>query len=143
MSLSLDLHKFMPYRFNRMAHNVSSDLATIYEERFGVTKEQWRVILLIGQYDSLTAKQVAELTYMDKVKISRSVGRLADLGYIHREPSATDKRAVVLTLTQAGIDLHGRITPLMQEWEAQLLSRLTETEREQLFTIVDKLDPID
>ena len=143
MSLSLDLHKFMPYRFNRMAHNVSSDLATIYEERFGVTKEQWRIILLIGQYDSLTAKQVAELTYMDKVKISRSVGRLADIGYVHREPSTTDKRAVELTLTQEGIDLYERITPLMKEWEENLLQRLTAEEREQLFSIVDKIDPID
>ena len=143
MSLSLNLHKFMPYRVNRMAHNISSDLATIYEERFGVTKEQWRTILLIGQYETLTAKQVAELTYMDKVKISRAVNRLADIGYIHREPSTTDKRAVVLSLTQAGIDLYEQITPLMQEWEEQMLQRLTLEERQQLFSIIDKLDPID
>ena len=44
MSTSLDLNKFLPYRFNRMAHNVSNDIATIYTQRFGITKEQWRII---------------------------------------------------------------------------------------------------
>ena len=142
MSISLDLHNFMPYRFNRMAHNVSNRVATIYTQRFGITKEQWRIIALWGQYGPMTAKKIADLTYMDKVKISRSVSGLADLDYLSRQPSETDKRAVFLDLSTQGRGLYETITPLMQAWEEQLLACLTPEERQQLATIVDKLDPI-
>ena len=142
MSINLDLHSFMPYRFNRMAHNVSNNLATIYTQRFGVSKEQWRIVALLGQYGAMTAKQIADLTYMDKVKISRSVSGLADMGYISRQTSKTDKRAVLLDHSPKGRELYESITPLMIAWEEGLLSRLTPTEREQLTVIIDKLDPI-
>ena len=142
MSTSLDLNKFLPYRFNRMAHNVSNDIATIYTKRFGITKEQWRIIALLGQYGPMTAKQIADLTYMDKVKISRSVSGLAELEHLSRQTVAEDKRAVSLNLSATGQDLYDSITPLMQAWEAELLARLTPNEREQLAIIVDKLDPI-
>ncbi|HBD24117.1 MAG TPA: MarR family transcriptional regulator [Oceanospirillaceae bacterium] len=142
MSNSLDLNKFLPYRFNRMAHNISNDIATIYTKRFGITKEQWRIVALLGQYGPMTAKQIADLTYMDKVKISRSVSGLSELEYLSRETVAEDKRAVLLYLSTTGQGLYDSITPLMQAWEAELLARLTPTEREQLAIIVDKLDPI-
>ena len=142
MSNSLDLNKFLPYRFNRMAHNISNDIATIYTKRFGITKEQWRIVALLGQYGPMTAKQIADLTYMDKVKISRSVSGLSELEYLSRETVAEDKRAVLLYLSTTGQELYDSITPLMQAWEAELLARLTSTEREQLAIIVDKLDPI-
>ncbi|MDP6968042.1 MAG: MarR family winged helix-turn-helix transcriptional regulator [Gammaproteobacteria bacterium] len=142
MSTSLDLNKFLPYRFNRMAHNVSNDIATIYTQRFGITKEQWRIIALLGQYGAMTAKQIADLTYMDKVKISRSVSGLAELEHISRQTSVVDKRAVLLDLSATGRELYESITPLMQAWEEELLARLTPTERQQLAIIVDKLDPV-
>ncbi len=142
MSTSLDLNKFLPYRFNRMAHNISNDIATIYTQRFGITKEQWRIIALLGQYGAMTAKQIADLTYMDKVKISRSVSGLADLEHISRQTSAVDKRAVLLDLSATGRELYESITPLMQAWEEELLARLTSLERQQLAIIVDKLDPV-
>ncbi len=142
MSINLDLHSFMPYRFNRMAHNVSNNLATIYTQRFGVSKEQWRIVALLGQYGAMTAKQIADLTYMDKVKISRSVSGLAEMGYVSRQTSETDKRAVLLDHSPKGRKLYESITPLMMEWEEQLLSRLTSEERDQLALIINKLDPI-
>ncbi|MGB2134322.1 MAG: MarR family winged helix-turn-helix transcriptional regulator [Pseudomonadales bacterium] len=142
MSNSLDLNKFLPYRFNRMAHNISNDIATIYTKRFGITKEQWRIVALLGQYGPMTAKQIADLTYMDKVKISRSVSGLSELEHLSRETIAEDKRAVLLHLSATGQELYDSITPLMQAWEAELLARLTPIEREQLAIIVDKLDPV-
>ena len=125
-----------------MAHNISNDIATIYTQRFGITKEQWRIIALLGQYGAMTAKQIADLTYMDKVKISRSVSGLAELEHISRQTSAVDKRAVLLDLSATGRELYESITPLMQAWEEELLARLTPLERQQLAIIVDKLDPV-
>ena len=99
---SLNLDRFLPYRLNRLAHNVSVSLATIYTDAFGISRSQWRVMALLGQHQWLTAKQICAMTYMDKVKVSRAVNGLVALNYLQTTQDATDKRAVLLTQSMEG-----------------------------------------
>tara|TARA_B110000503_G_scaffold68935_2_gene107586 strand:+ start:7155 stop:7607 length:453 start_codon:yes stop_codon:yes gene_type:complete len=138
---TLNLDRFLPYRLNRLAHNVSVSLAAIYTDAFGISRSQWRVMALLGQHQWLTAKQICSMTYMDKVKVSRAVNGLVALSYVKTTPHDTDKRAVLLTLSVEGKQLFGTMVPLVQSWEDQFLQRLSAQEITHLATIIDKLDP--
>ncbi len=137
----LNLDRFLPYRLNRLAHNVGSSLATIYADAYGINRSQWRVMALLGQHERLTAKQICAMTYMDKVKVSRAVSGLVDLEHLQTTPDKNDKRAVLLSFSPQGRCLFEDMVPKVQRWEDDFLSKLSKDEVAQLAHIIDKLDP--
>ena len=54
----LILEDFLPYRLNRLAEAVSRDFSRIYRERYGLTRPEWRTLAALGQYGTMTAKQI-------------------------------------------------------------------------------------
>ena len=98
----LDLEHFLPYRLSVLSNRVSQGIARTYEERFGLSVTEWRVIAIIGRYPGLSATEVAQRSAMDKVAISRAVRRLLDQGRIEREHNDADRRARHLRLSDAG-----------------------------------------
>ena len=140
-NVSLNLDRFLPYRLNRLAHNVGVSLATIYTDAFGISRSQWRVMALLGQHQRLTAKQICTITHMDKVKVSRAVNGLVKLNYLQTTPDKADKRVVLLTHSLQGKELFQVMVPQVQAWEEDFLKKLSAQEISQLATIIDKLDP--
>ena len=140
-NVSLNLDRFLPYRLNRLAHNVGVSLATIYTDAFGISRSQWRVMALLGQHQRLTAKQICTITHMDKVKVSRAVNGLVKFNYLQTTPDKADKRVVLLTHSLQGKELFQVMVPQVQAWEEDFLKKLSAQEISQLATIIDKLDP--
>jgi len=137
----LNLDRFLPYRLDRLAHNVGLSLATIYADAHGINHSQWRVMALLGQHEQLTAKQICTITYMDKVKVSRAVSGLVSLEHLQTAPDKNDKRAVLLRLSPQGRCLFEDMVPKVQRWEDDFLNKLSKDEVAQLATLIDKLDP--
>ena len=137
---SLNLDRFLPYRLNRLAHNVGVSLATIYTDAFGISRSQWQVMALLGQHQRLTAKQICTMTHMDKVKVSRAVNGLVKLNYLQTTPDKAGKRAVLLTHSVKGKELFQVMVPQIQAWEEDFLKKLSAQEISQLAAIIDKLD---
>jgi len=138
---NLNLDRFLPYRLNRLAHNVGLSLSTIYTDAYGINRSQWRVMALLSQHQQLTAKQICAMTYMDKVKVSRAVSGLVTMGHLQTAADATDKRVVLLAHSAQGASLFAQMVPQVQAWEDDFLKKLTTKEVEQLAKIIDKLDP--
>ena len=137
---TFDLNQFLPYRLNRLADQVSEQLAHLYESSYSLTIAQWRVLAWLNQCGVLTAKQIRDATRMDKARVSRAVQALADRELISRSPDQQDQRAHHLRLTAAGNDLLKRLLPEAQAWEASLLSTLTSAERRSLLQAMAKLE---
>ena len=84
MSDELILEKFMPYRLARLSSTVSSTIARAYDKEFGLSIPEWRVIAILGRFPGLSAVEVAEQTFLDKVAVSRAVTKLLKSGRIDR-----------------------------------------------------------
>jgi DNA-binding MarR family transcriptional regulator len=136
---ALILEEFLPYRLSVLTNTVSRALARLYEQRFGLTVAEWRVMAVLARFGPLSANAVCDRTAMDKVQVSRAVARAVDNGLINREVDAVDRRRLVLTLTPRGHAVHEQIVPLAGEMQRHLLEALAPEENERLYDMLGRL----
>ena len=55
---SFALETFLPYRLVRIAERVSQDFAAIYRRRYGLSRPEWRCLAALGQFGTVTAKEI-------------------------------------------------------------------------------------
>ena len=67
-----------------------------------VSKAECFLVVEIGRKPGICIKELAEILKIDKSGVSRSVEELVKKGFVTREPSKTDRRSVVLKLTESG-----------------------------------------
>ena len=70
--------------------------------RCNVNTLQCFLVVEIGRQPGICIKDLAQTLKLDKSGISRAIEELVQKGYVLREPSKTDRRSVVLTLTKDG-----------------------------------------
>jgi DNA-binding MarR family transcriptional regulator len=139
MKDELILEDFLPYRLSITSHTVSTNIARIYEKRFGVSIPEWRVIAVLGRYPGLSAVEVAERTLMDKVAVSRAVTKLIKNGRIDREFADADRRRSILNLSEEGWKVHNEIAPLALQFENELVQNIDKEDYERFNAILEKL----
>lgn len=135
----LALERFIPYRLSILSNTVSRAIARIYTQRFGLAIADWRVMAVLGQDAPLSAREVCARTAMDKVRVSRAVGRLIARNLVERATSDRDRRLSVLSLSAAGQSIYREVVPLALDAEANLLKGLSKQELRQLDRLLDKL----
>lgn len=139
MDTELKLEEFLPYRLAVLSHTVSTTVARVYEKRFKLSIPEWRVIAIVGRFPGLSAVEVAERTFMDKVAVSRAVTRLIKNGRLDREFADADKRRSILNLSEDGKRLHDEIAPLALQFERDLIQELGEDDVQRLNVMIDRL----
>lgn len=128
----LELEHFLPYRLNVLAHVVSQALSGLYSERHGLGIPEWRVMATLGQFGTLTAKQIGAHSHMHKTKVSRAVAALMRRRLLSRRANRQDLREAFLTLTAGGRAVYDDLVPLAEDFAARLVGDLPETERAML-----------
>ena len=139
MKDELILEDFLPYRLSITSHTVSTNIARLYEKRFGVSIPEWRVIAILGRFPGLSAVEVAERTLMDKVAVSRAVTKLIKNGRIDRQFADADRRRSILNLSEEGQKVHNEIAPLALEFERQLVEELSTDEYDKFNATLERL----
>ena len=128
----LALEDFVPYRLSLLTNTVSRALADHYSGRFGMSVPEWRVMAVLGRHPHVSAGEVCRRTAMDKVTISRAVGRLDRAGRLVRGADPGDRRRAVLSLSAAGRAVYRRLIPAVRAYESALLAALSEDEAARL-----------
>jgi DNA-binding MarR family transcriptional regulator len=137
----LDLFKFMPFRLNRLAAEVSAELASEYGERYGLDIPEWRVLATLGfRDDACTAQYIAYCTRTHKSTISRAVAHLLEQQLIERVENEDDRRELALQLTRKGRALYEELIPRLLRKEQDILSCLTAAERKDFAQMLGKIE---
>jgi DNA-binding MarR family transcriptional regulator len=137
----LDLFKFMPFRLNRLAAEVSAELASEYRERYGLDIPEWRVLATLGfRDDACTAQYIADCTRTHKSTISRAVAHLLEQQIIERVENKDDRRELALQLTGKGRTLYEELIPRLLHKEQDILSCLTAAERKEFASALGKIE---
>jgi DNA-binding MarR family transcriptional regulator len=124
----LRLDDYLPYRLSVASNAVSRLIARAYEDRFGLTIPQWRLICVLAEDGPLPQGAIVTRTVMDKVTVSRAAQGLLKRRLIERMQHHADGRSHIVALTREGLRLHGEIAPLALAYEAALIAGLAPAE---------------
>lgn len=136
----VDLLRFIPFRLNRLAAEVSRELAGVYSEKFAIDITEWRVLATLGMSEPRSAGFIVRCTRTHKSKISRAVTRLALAGLVEGVPNSDDRRETQLRMTEKGRALYKKLAPVVLGYEQRLLASLGEDELQGLVQGLDKLE---
>jgi len=137
----LDLFRFVPFRLNRLAAEVSSALSSEYRERYGLDIPEWRVLATLGfRNDACSAQYIAHCTRTHKSTISRAVTALMARQLVERVENEDDRREFQLRMTRKGQALYQKLIPRLKRREQEILSCLTAQQRRDFARALGKIE---
>jgi DNA-binding MarR family transcriptional regulator len=137
----LDLFRFVPFRLNRLAAEVSAALSSEYQERYGLDIPEWRVLATLGfRDDACSAQYIAHCTRTHKSTISRAVTALMRRQLVERVENEDDRREYQLRMTRKGRALYHELIPRLLRKEQEILSCLSAQERKDFARMLGKIE---
>ncbi|MFE3176527.1 MarR family transcriptional regulator [Amycolatopsis sp. NPDC059090] len=101
--------------------------------REGLSATELQALELAGQTaDSLTPGRIGQLTGLSTGAVTGVLDRLAKAGLVLRERDRTDRRKVLVTITEAGRERLDAISRRERERLAEVLAEFTSAERKVL-----------
>jgi DNA-binding MarR family transcriptional regulator len=135
----LTLDAYLPYRLSVASNAVSGLIARAYQDRFGLSVPQWRLICVLAEGGALTQGQLVSKTVMDKVMVSRATQGLLRRHLVSRTAHHADARSHVLALSTQGQRLYAEIAPLALAYEQALIAGLSPEEVDGLKRLLSRL----
>jgi DNA-binding MarR family transcriptional regulator len=140
-SSRLDLFRFVPFRLNRLAAEVSSALSGEYQERYGLDIPEWRVLATLGfRNDACSAQYIAHCTRTHKSTISRAVTALMTRQLVERVENEDDRREFKLRMTPKGKALYAQLIPRLLRKESEIMACLTSQEKNDFARLLGKIE---
>ena len=127
-ALQLRLQDFLPHQLNVLSSLVSQALTRVYG-RYGIAIPEWRVLVTLGQYGTMTGRAVGEQTHMHKTKVSRAVAQLEARKFLSRRANRADLREAFLSLTPAGRAVYEELAPRALEFTSRLSEVVAAADR--------------
>jgi DNA-binding MarR family transcriptional regulator len=137
----LDLFKFVPFRLNRLAAEVSLALSSEYQDHYGLDIPEWRVLATLGfRNEACSAQFISHCTRTHKSTISRAVSSLMQRQIVERVENEDDRREFRLQLTRKGRTLYEELIPRLLRKEQEILSCLSAQERKDFAALLGKVE---
>ena len=121
------IHSSTGYWVQRLARSMNE----YFERRLaqhGLTVGLWPILGALGRDGAATPSEVARITGIDPSAVPRQLDRLEKAGLLQRVRSATDRRSVLLELTETGEEFVPKLAALSLETNERFLRGVTEEE---------------
>jgi DNA-binding MarR family transcriptional regulator len=120
---------------SRIFHGFGSEMLL----SLGLYPGQELILMRLFDDDGQTQTALQASIGLDHSTLSRSIRRMEDAGLVTRRPAEHDKRAMIVSLTDAGRAMQPRLVELWGTLEAVLTDGLTDDERTALLHTFDTL----
>ncbi|WP_246021745.1 MarR family winged helix-turn-helix transcriptional regulator [Alteraurantiacibacter aquimixticola] len=120
---------------NRLMAPFSTHLA----HRYRISLNEFRLLMTIGALGRTASHEVAELTGVNVMSVSRAVATLQRHGRVHVERDTGNRRRKWLTLTEEGQALYDVMRPQSEKVADYLLAEMDEAELGALDALVGRL----
>jgi DNA-binding MarR family transcriptional regulator len=108
-------------------------------DSFGLTPTQYTVLLLLDPDHGRRASDLLGPLLLEKSSLSRLLDRLVAQQLVRRISDPSDRRSQLIVLTHEGLTRRDLARQFYERSLEERLSGLTEGEREQLTTLLNKL----
>jgi DNA-binding MarR family transcriptional regulator len=127
------------YRIARLHATAGAPVVRICEGGYGITRREWRLLLVLALNGNLSSFDLAQHAQLEWGLVSKAVGQLVAKELIFRQPKPNDRRSVLIGLTEKGVLVYQQVFPKVVNVNHNLLSVLSDTQLEQLDTILSLL----
>ena len=122
----MKIEAFFPYQLAVISAAFSRQLENVYRHEAGLTREEWRMLFLLANAESLTSKEIALRSSLDKVQISRAAQRLIKKRLIVGGESDHDRRLRDYSCTSEGYALFSSLFPRVDSRSDKILAKMPE-----------------
>lgn len=135
----MKLETYFPYKLASTAESFSRKLVEVYGRKYGLSREEWRLLLLLADAGQLNSLELKQRTTLDKVQVSRAAQKLEDKGLISRSVPASDRRLRVYTCSESGQELFADVFPKVEAQAESVLMNMSTEDRDILNKGIDAL----
>ena len=135
----MEIHNMAGHLIRRL-NQISTSVfqAHLKEAGFDMTPVQFAAMNALHNHPKIDQASVAGLIAHDRATIGGVVDRLEAKGLVERQVNAKDRRAKILQLTEKGEAVLAELTPIIRNFQAEILTGLDEDEREQFIALARK-----
>lgn len=134
------LDDLLLYRLSRIQAQAAVVVTRLCEGRYGITRREWRLLVLLAQAPDIQPSVLAERAQLDRARTSRAISSLVGKGLLSRVHPPGDRRLARLTLTPRGRAVYEALFPQVQALNQGLLSGLDAVALHQLDGLLHHLD---
>ncbi len=142
MQTDAGLATAMRISITRLARRLRVERLGLGATETALSDIQLAALAALERHDSMTPGELAEHEKVQPPSMTRVIAVLEERGLVTREPHATDRRQVILTVTAEGRDVVQRVRRRREAWLAQRLQELTHGERQILRAAAPILEKI-
>ena len=110
-----------------------------HAKRLDLTLPEWRALKSLAAEPGRSGEEIARSLYTDRMTVSRALRRLEGNGRAERRKDPTDRKKNLWSLSKAGWAVFNELSPLATARQAEVLSSLTNEERETLHRALGKI----
>ena len=107
-------------------------------KKYNLFASQWSVLYCIQRHKEMTLTQIWKYLNVEAPTITRTVNRLAELGWIEI-CSGKDKREKIVKLSEQALQQFPAIKAAMMEFEDRMVDRLSDDEEAQMLELLQKI----
>ena len=129
----------MLHQLLKLTNRLMAPFSTHLAHRYKISLNEFRLLMTIGALERTASHELAELTGVNVMSVSRAVATLQRHGRIQVVRDPANRRRKWLTLTDEGRRLYAIMRPQSEKVADYLFSELAPGEVEQLGTILTRL----
>jgi len=129
----------MLHQLLKLTNRLMAPFSTHLAHRYRISLNEFRLLMVIGALGRTASHELAELTGVNVMSVSRAVATLERHGRLEIKPDPSNRRRKWLTLTEEGQRLYAAMYPQSEKVANYLFSELSEQEINQLDRIVERL----
>jgi DNA-binding MarR family transcriptional regulator len=127
---------FSLFALSRTFHSFGGEMLL----KLGLYPGQELILMRLFDQDEQIQTALQTSIGLDHSTVSRSIRRMEDAGLVSRRPADHDRRAMIVSLTDAGRAMQPRLAELWGTLETALTDALSEGERTGLLQTLGALD---
>ena len=130
---------FLNYRLSRLLSASAAMVVRLCEGRYGITRREWRVIALLAEKGAMSPSALAEITHLERGRVSALITQLVAKNLVQRSVVAGDARRAEVSLSENGRALYDELLPQSAAFNREVLDALTAPEQEAFDEMLRKL----
>jgi len=131
---SVQLHRLL-----KLTNRLMAPFSTHLAHRYRISLNEFRLLMSIGTLGRTASHEVAQMTGVNAMSVSRAVATLQRHGRVHVERDENNRRRKWLTLTPEGERLYQIMRPQSERVAQYLFGELEEGDLAAFSAIVDRL----